>query len=313
MILRYIEIPNKEIIMPTCGEKNILVYIIYINRILYLDNWGIYEGEAMKHLVLVILISCLLAVRGLGAIGSFNEDSQTDYPNKEIIQTFSEDMNNDSISEDISLIMNNANQELIIAVNDNEQVIKSNVNREQIFGQVLSDQYKYDFIVKGNKILVALLYTGTQKYGSSADVYCYEYTDNKIEKIWSSQDYEDKSLLITEIDLSNNNIKIDMFGQIKDRILRDRDIEYLQYREKECDLLKESVLASVIIPNYGLKYGSNGEIQLVIRLVIWSGAGPISDSYIMKFKYTEEGIQLQDSWFESTEPQKSELITYKEW
>ncbi len=95
-----------------------------------------------------------------------------------------------------------------------------------------------------------------------------------------------------------------MFGQIKDRILRDRDIEYLQYREKECDLLKESVLASVIIPNYGLKYGSNGEIQLVIRLVIWSGAGPISDSYIMKFKYTEEGIQLQDSWFESTEPQK---------
>ncbi len=163
MILRYIEIPNKQIIMPTCGEKNILVYIIYINRILYLDNWGIYEGEAMKHLVLVILISCLLAVRGLGTIGSFNEDSQTDYPNKEIIQTLSEDMNNDSISEDISLIMNNANQELIIAVNDNEQVIKSNVNREQIFGQVLSDQYKYDFIVKGNKILVALLYTGTQK------------------------------------------------------------------------------------------------------------------------------------------------------
>ncbi|WP_113674311.1 hypothetical protein [Vallitalea guaymasensis] len=266
----------------------------------------------MKHLIFIIIVSYLMAIGGLGSISNSPKEIQTNYFNKQIIQTFREDINNDSAVEEISLVMNNTNQELIISVNDAEQVVKSNVKREEMFGDV-SDQYKYDLIINGNKILVALLYTGTQKYGSSAYIKCYEYTDDNLAKIWSSEDYEDKWLPLTEIDIKNKNIKIDMFGKIKDKAISDKEIEYLQYREKECDLLKELILESVIIPNYGLEFNSNGEYQLVIRLIIWSGAGSIGGSYIMEFKYTEDGIKLQDSWFESKEPQKSELINFREW
>jgi hypothetical protein len=259
-----------------------------------------------------MIVSYLVTVGVLDSISNFPKDNQINYPKKEIIQTFIEDINNDMEIDKVSLIINNVNHELIITVNDVEEVIKTNVNREQLFGHVLSNQYKYDLIINGNKILVALLYTGTQKYGSSAYVNCYEYSDNKIKKIWSSKDYEEKCFLITEVDVNNKNLRIDMFGEIKDKIITDEDIEYINYKERECDLLKEPILESVIITTYGLNINDN-DIQLIIPLVIWSGAGPIGDNYIMVFNCTEEGIWLQDSWFESKELRKSNLINYKEW
>lgn len=234
-------------------------------------------------------------------IGGNNESNEP----KKITEFNNGDVDNDGIYDEVMLYFDD---EVKIKVKNSEVTVLSGVSYNQIFDSIISDQYICEIYVKGNKILIGIAYSYTNKYGSTAELYCYEYKNEELEVIWSSQKELEKNILIRDYEEKNNTINVLIDGEKKKIVLDDEDEEsYISFTKH----LQESGLTQFemefrLITDYTLTNPNYDEI--VTRAVVIFGACPITETYYSVYTFSEEGMKKIESWFGSAEPLKRDNL-----
>jgi len=227
-----------------------------------------------------------------------------------IIEQFEDsDIDSDGVVDEVIIFYENYNIEL--KVNDERLILFTVEDEEQIFGQKPSDEYIIDLFVEGNKILVGIKYTGTNKYGSTSWVHCYEYQDKKLNKIWDSFLLQERKIVIDSYEDNDNIIIIYVDDKIKEMIISEQDenefLEFTSYLLQNGDGVIEMQLA--IMPQYVMyDYNLDGSKELITRSIVTFGASSITDSYITIFEFSDNGIKELESYFGSKKPDIVEKI-----
>lgn len=234
-------------------------------------------------------------------IGGNNENVEP----KKITELNNRDVDNDGVYDEVMLYFDD---EVKLKVKNSEVTVLRDISYNEIFDSIISDQYIWEIYIKGNKILIGITYSFTNKYGSSAELYFYEYTNEELEAIWSSKEELEKNILIEDYEEKNNSINVLIDGEKNKIVLDDEDEEsYISFTKH----LKQSGLIQLqmgfrLITDYALTNPNYDEI--VTRAVVTFGACPITEIYYSVYTFSEEGIKKIESWFESAEPLKRDNL-----
>lgn len=258
-----------------------------------------------------IILMLGIAITMIGCKSSDKEISNNQV--EHVILYQNADIDLDNKNDEIYLYFKESDSSIYLAINNIELRVESDVDKEQIIGEVLSEKYISKLYIEGN-ILTVCLSKLANKWGTKSLIYCYKYQNDNIECIWSSEELVDKSMAIEGLDLNKNILKVNMFDSSRDLVMSDEDEEALVNLLGKLSIkVKEYNLDTVIVPAYGYyDFDKDDNNELVIELLVWSGAGPIFDKYYMVYDLTSGNVVLEDSWFRSKRPNLSNSIQLEE-
>lgn len=218
---------------------------------------------------------------------------------KPIIKTEDTDIDGDGKNDAVGLFLT-GNSDVILKT-DEEVVSVFSVNHErQIFGDA-RDRYQCNLFVEGKIILVGVTYTFTNKYGSTAWLYCYRYESGKLEHIWSSEEILSQSIIIEDYNEDSNCLKVKVGSLSKEILLREsEEKEFINYTEylKKTDI-NEIEMEFILTPDYEYRdYDGDSREELITRTVVVFGASSFQRNYYSVYEISAEGLRLIDSYFQ---------------
>lgn len=219
------------------------------------------------------------------------------------------DVENDGLSDDVFLFY--YDNYIVLQVKDGYEKLVIVDNEDQLFGDNLGDHYNCNLYVKSNKVLVCITYEGTNKYGSTSWIYCYEHQDGNLNRIWDSEELLKRNVFIDDYDDKDNIIKVVVGDAKKEMVVDEEDEEmFLAFINSLLDNGNESPEFSFsITPSYIMyDYNNDNVDELVTRTVVPFGACPITGHYITIYEFSDKGIIELDSFFSSSNPKLTQDI-----
>ncbi|TXK84140.1 hypothetical protein [Paenibacillus sp. N3.4] len=148
-------------------------------------------------------LACAFALAGMYAVYvTNNKKSASTTTNKQveslqIIRKINDvDVDQDGKNDEILLYYKSSQREVGLQIKDAQAKLLTVESEKQIFNPQPSDQYVFQLFTEGNKILVGVTYSHTNKYGSTSKIDAYEYKDHLLSPLWSSDDELQKRIII---------------------------------------------------------------------------------------------------------------------
>lgn len=219
---------------------------------------------------------------------------------KPILEINDKDLNHDNTKDTVGLYLSE-NLDVILRSNDDDISVFNISHEGQVFGNTPSDRYRCNLYIEGNKILVGVTYSFTNKYGSTSWLYAYSYESGKIERIWSSEEIFQKKVLIENYNEAKNIIEVKVGTEIKEIHLGDAEEEefiiFTDYLGNTSS--KEMEMELIITPDYEYKdYNGDGLKEIITRTIVAFGASSLCKSYYSVYEFSGEGVRLVDGFFQ---------------
>lgn len=247
----------------------------------------------------LLMSGCIKYIEVITIIEAVDNNNYDLVSNKlDIINRFKDvHIDGDGIEDDITLYFKDG---VRLKVNDVEILVLDIDERELVFDRIPSSQLIFNMYLSGNKILVGYTYHFTQKYGSTAELICYEYNSNEIRELWSSFNEIDRKPVVENYNEETNCIEVIVNKQKKKIILDDEEEEkYLRFTKK----LKPE-MEFRIITNYEFSdINKDGNDELVTKTVVTFGSCELTKAYYSIYKFSGKGMHYLDSWFGSASEQ----------
>ena len=244
--------------------------------------------------------------------------SLTGCENKKIIKEVENiDIDGDGVYDNIMLYYKDG---VILKVKNAELFILE-VDIDQIFDDITSNEYMckrvFDVYINKNKILIGSI-GAVNKYGTSSILNCYEYSSGKLNEIWSSCEELNKSIIVESYQEDKNCINVLIDDEKKKKIiLNDEEEEdYLRFTKslREKYGISKYEMDFICITTYAFQdINNDGNKELITENRSMFGACPISCSYYSIYEFSGNGIKELESWFHSAEPNKADMIEFKEY
>lgn len=257
--------------------------------------------------LLILLTGCHKEAEDITANGVTQEFE--DSLIKIINQVEAVDFNNDGLIEDVSLFY--YDNYIVLRVKDGYEKLVIVDNEDQLFGDNPGDHYNCNLYVKSNKVLAGITYGGTNKYGSTSWIYCYEYQDENLNRIWDSEELSKRNVVIDDYDDKDNIIKV-LVGDVKKKMVLDEEDEemflaFINSLFENGD--KSPEFSFSITPSYVMyDYNNDNVDELITRTVAPFGACPITGNYITIYEFSDKGIIELYSFFGSSNPKLTQDI-----
>lgn len=237
--------------------------------------------------------------------------------NKKIIkQVENVDIDGDGVYDSIMLYYKDG---VILKVNNTELFIYE-VDIDQIFDDVTPNRYEckqvFDIYINKNKILIASI-VATNKFGTSSTLNCYEYSSGKLNEIWSSDEELNKSIIVESYQKDKNCINV-LVGEKKKKIILndEEEEEYLTFTKNlsEHDGINKYEMDFILVTNYALQdINNDGNKEIITESRSTFGASFISCIYYSIYEFSSNGIKELESWFNSAQSNKADMINLKEY
>ena len=256
----------------------------------------------MTRLIFMIIIGGLLiALSGCTP----NKDLEVnelpiEKPNS-IYNDVDKDIDGDGIKDSIDLYYDGL--DVILEVNEIKKIVFVLDSVEQIQGTNQNDTYSCDLLVSGNKIIVGITYVYTNKYGSTAWIYGYEYSNSQLVQVWTSDQILGEKGRFNSLDKDTLVLNVSVGDNTKEMVLDTEEASsYLDYIVIRLE--NEGYIPNIDfrhIPLYRFyDIDEDGEKEVVMRVIVLCGSSPLSDSYNSVYKIYDDGIREADGWFDST-------------
>ncbi|QUH30585.1 hypothetical protein [Vallitalea guaymasensis] len=178
---------------------------------------------------------------------------------------------------------------------DNKEVGVKSIPKDLI------DDYEYSLKIIGNYLLVGMINKKTVKYSSLTFLYLYDYIQNPITKIWSTDDELKKELFLKNYNTTNNTIIVDSDSseviieydeKIENKLME--FIKSIKEKDKKIQLEISNTVAYCIYD-----YDKDGQEELITKSIVTMGFSPLVDTYYSVYKIEDNGIQKVKSCFYS--------------
>ncbi|TCZ77467.1 hypothetical protein E0485_10775 [Paenibacillus albiflavus] len=219
-------------------------------------------------------------------------------------------LENEGQSYKVMLVYDKNLNEVILQINNSNIPILNDVSEEQIFNPQPSDEYTFQLSTNGNKIMVGSTYAFTNKYGSTSWINCFEYKDDQIKKIWSSDDILHHKFAVNSFTEESQTLEISMGQDLRRIILSDEETElwldYVKFHQDGAQSLPE--LFFVINPAFTFyDYNNDGIEELITKTIISFEGCPISRAYFSAYQFSTDDIKQIEGWFRGTYPSIEQL------
>ncbi|NLU33040.1 MAG: hypothetical protein GXX04_10525 [Clostridiaceae bacterium] len=196
--------------------------------------------------------------------------------------------------------------DVVLAVNGVSIKVFDVTDEQQIFGENPSDHFYCELKVCGNKIAVGRTYVFTNKYGSTAEIDCFEYKPGRIDRIFSAPSDSRPQFTVVEYNSDEGTIEMDTGSGIRKIILSgDEKNDYESFSSGLEKMGYSPAFEYAAMPEYRMIENDSG-IEIIARGIVTCGACPVTEVYYQKYQLSGNGLIEKDSWFGSEKPELAE-------
>jgi len=219
-------------------------------------------------------------------------------------------LEDDGQSYKVMLVYDKSINEVVLQINNSNISILKDVSENQIFNPQPSDKYTFQLSTSGNKIMVGSTYEFTNKYGSTSWINCFEYKDDQIKKIWSSDDILPQKIAVNGFTEESKTLEISIGQELHRITLSDEETElWLDFVKLNQDGSHSLPKVSFAInPAYTFYDYNNDTInELIIKTIVRFEGCPFTRTYFSAYQFSTDGIKQVDGWFSGTYPSDEQL------
>ena len=206
---------------------------------------------------------------------------------KEVVLYYDGDIRLNFMNKDIRVLSN-------VPEDSIESLVPSNQMKNQLYIEEDAQNNRYVFLV-GSK------YSFTNRYGSTAWLSAYEYSDNELKETWNIKNLYRSKIIVKDYDKSTLTLEIEdedlefSINLTQDEI--DRINEYISFLEEadEKFIGKDEYLFFSTMSEYEfIDYNNDGNEELVTTVHMRGGAPGITEVIYFTYSFTIEGIELKE-------------------
>ena len=249
-------------------------------------------SKFFKILVMIIIVS------SLSCLVFFFQQQSSD---KVITQIKNIDINGDKKLDTIKLLLSKE-KKVVLQVNRSVGDVFSVTNEKQIFGDDYRDKFTCELHVTNNTVFVGYTYFFTNKYGSTAEIKCYQYESNTLRLVKSFPSVSEELELLSSNQTRENEIEIKTdLGTRKIVLSAEETKDYLEYTDKLKQTGLQPEFMCTAMPEYKVK-NNKSYIEFVTRRIVTCGPCPLSPVYFQKYIIQNGQVKKVDCWFDSEKP-----------
>ena len=251
----------------------------------------------MKSKIYIILVMILI-VSSLSCLVFFAQQQSSD---KVITQIQDFDINGDKNLDTIKLVLTKK-KKVVLQVNSSVGDVFSVSNEKQILGDDYKDKFTCELYVTNNIVLVGYTYSFTNKYGSTAEIKCYQYKSNTLKLVESFPSVSEELELLSSNQSRPNEIQIKTdLGNRKIVLSEEETKDYLDYTAKLKQTGLKPEFMCTAMPEYKVKKNKS-YIEFVTKRIVTCGPCPLNPVYFQKYLIQNGQVKKVDCWFDSEKP-----------